>query len=232
VVVRSQNGKLQLRFAHKDRLTKTAEQVFLAALSASANVRLSAAAAGASPKAFYRRRRRDEAFAREYRLALKMGWQRLEAEAVRAAMPESHEDDEWREIEPAAIPPLSFAQVLQLLSFHRKTVELGWDLPHRRRRRGEPWETYTARLGAMWACEQQQRAEADALARAWRYEESGDWRHEEEAPPLPLPPLELVTGWSKASGRPPHREGEGLFGGWGIEDMKEALEKKRKLGSG
>jgi hypothetical protein len=139
------------------------------------------------------------------------------------------------------MPPLTFPQTLQLLHLHQKTTLWGWDLPHRKRRRGEPWETYTARLGAMWRCEQRQRREDEALRRALRFEDSGDWRYEDEGPPLPLPPLALVTGWSKASGRPPHREGEGLFGGWGISDMKQsrqsstlagARERKRKTGAG
>jgi hypothetical protein len=216
-------GRLQLRFAHKGKLTKTAEQVFLAALSATANVRFSAAAAGASPAAFYRRRRQSEAFAREFRLALRTGWERLEAEALRAGDPASHADDEWREIDPPALPPLTFPQVLQLLHLHQKTTLWGWDQPHRKRRRGESDEVYRARLAAMWACEQRQQREEEAVRRALRYEESGDWRQEDEAPPLPLPPLGLVTGWSRASGRPPHREGEGLFGGWGMEDMKRKL---------
>jgi hypothetical protein len=223
VVVRSQNGKLQLRFAHKDKLTKAAEQVFLASLSATANVRLSAAAAGASPAAFYRRRRRDPAFAREFRLALKMGWERLECAALAAALPESHADDCWRQCDPPPIPPLTADQALQLLWLHEKSVQQGWDRPHRRKRRGEPWETYSERLRAMWTVEQNRVAEDDAVARALRYEETGSWRREDEAPPVPLPPLHLVTGWSRASGKPAHHEGVALFGGWRIPDMKRKL---------
>ena len=113
--------------------------------------------------------------------------------------------------------------MLQLLHLHQKSVELGWDLPHRKRRRGEPWETYTARLGAMWSCEERQRAEDEALRRAARYEETGGWRFEDEAPPPPLPPLEQVTGWSRAKGGEKHHPETALFGGWRIADM----EKKR-----
>jgi hypothetical protein len=223
VVVRSRNGKLQLRFAHPGKLTKAAEQAFLAALSATANIRLSAAAAGASPAAFYRRRRRDPAFAREFRLALKMGWDRLEGAMLAAGMPESHADDAWRQSDPPPIPPLTADQALQLLWLHEKSVQQGWDMPHRRKRRGEPWETYTERLRAMWTVQQNRIAEDDAVRRAAHYEETGDWRYADEAPPLPLPPLHLVTGWSKASGRPPHHEGVPLFGGWRIRDMKRKL---------
>ncbi|HYG28899.1 MAG TPA: hypothetical protein VD887_01655 [Allosphingosinicella sp.] len=229
VVVRSQNGRLQLRFAHRNKLTKAAEQAFLAALSATANVRLSAAAAGASPAAFYRRRRRDPAFAREFRLALKMGWERLECAALAAGMPESHADDGWRQYDPPPIPPLTADQALQLLWLHEKSVQQGWDLPHRRRRRGEPWETYTERLRAMWTVEQNRVAEDEAVARALRYEETGSWRHPDEAPPPPLPPLHLVTGWSRASGKPPYHEGVALFGGWRIPDMKRKIARGQSI---
>jgi hypothetical protein len=228
VVVRTRNGKLQLRQAHPGKLTKTAEQVFLAALSATANIRLSAAAAGASPAAFYRRRKQSPAFDREFRLSLKMGYERLEAEALRAAMPESHADDEWREIDPPAIPPMSADQALQLLFLHEKSVQQGWDLPHRRRRRGETDEVYTERLRAMWTCEKRREAEDDALRRALRFEKSGEWRFEDEARPLPLPPLEQVTGWSKAAGKAPHDPDVALFGGWRIGHMERALERRRR----
>ena len=50
-------GRLQLRLAPPGRITKAAEQAFLRALSASANVRLSAAAAGFAHSNFYARRR-------------------------------------------------------------------------------------------------------------------------------------------------------------------------------
>jgi hypothetical protein len=228
VVVRTRNGKLQLRLAHKDKLTRTAEQVFLAALSASANVRLSAAAAGASVAAFYRRRRQNKAFAREMRLALEMGFERLEMAAIAATLAEHHDYDDWRQREPPPIPPMSASQALQLLYLHEKSVRQGWDLPHRRRRRGESDEIYRARLGAMWICEKQREAEDEALRRAARFEETGSWRHADEPAPLPLPPLELVTGWSKASGAPPHREGLALFGGWRIEDMERRLAERKK----
>jgi hypothetical protein len=227
VVVRTRAGTLQLRLAHPGKLTKAAEQAFLAALSASANVRLSAAAAGASPAAFYRRRKRDAAFAREFRIALGMGYERLQLAAIRSALPESGEHDAWRSNEPPPIPPLTADQALQLLCHHRKSVELGWDLPHRRRRRGEPWETYTERLSAMWRSERERAAEDEAVARALRFEATGSWRREDEAEPPPLPPLHLVTGWSRASGRAPHHEGVALFGGWRIADMERKLGRRR-----
>jgi hypothetical protein len=75
----------------------------------------------------------------------------------------------------------------------------------------------------MWRVEKDIEAETEAVRRAARFEATGGWRHADEPPPPELPPLSQVTGWSRASGRPPHRPGVALFGGWRIADM----EKKR-----
>lgn len=225
VVVRTRGGKLQVRLAHPGKLTRAAEQAFLHALSATANIRLSAAAAGASPAAFYRRRRQNPAFAREMRLALRMGWERLEAAALQASLPESHSDDRWRQCEPPPLPRFTADQALQLLFLHDKSVNQGWEQPHRRRRRGESDAVYTERLRAMWSVEKDREAEDAALRRAARYEATGGWRHADEPPPPGLPPLELVTGWSRATGRPAHHEGVALFGGWRIGDMARRRER-------
>lgn len=224
-----------MRFAHRGKLTKTAEQVFLAALSATANVRLSAAAAGASPAAFYRRRRRCEAFAREFRLALKMGYDPLEAALIQSGAADSEEHDLWRRNDPPPLPPLTADQALQTLAFHRKAVELAWDRPHMRKRRGEPWEVYRERLRAMWVYRQAREAEDGAIARAaarsLAWEQRRSWRLEDEPEPLPLPPLHLVTGWSKASGRAPWHPDVAMFGGWRIEDMEARMREKGRVSS-
>jgi hypothetical protein len=98
-----------------------------------------------------------------------------------------------------------------------------------RKRRGEPWETYTERLRAMWAHKEALAAEdwalSQAAARAIQWEEKGSWRLADEPAPPALPPLHLVTGWSRASGRPPHHPEVALFGGWRIEDMR-----RKKIG--
>lgn len=234
VVVRTRTGKLQLRPAHPNKLTRAAEQVFLAALAASANIRLSAAAAGASAAAFDRRRRRDRAFAQRARQALAMGYERLELATLAAARSGLGEDEDWAHAEAAPIPPLTAAQALQLLQLHLKSVRLGWEAPHRRRRRGESDAVYTARLAAMWRAEQGRAAEEAAWRRAARYEESGAWAHPDE-PPLPeLPPLDLVTGWSKADpARAGGDAGGAPFGGWGHEDMRRRLaERGRRRAKG
>jgi len=222
LVVRTRSGRLQVRPAHGGKLTQAAEQLFLQALSATCNIRLSAAAAGASPAAFYRRRQRNPAFAREFRLALEMGYERLEAAALAAGLPASHADDAWRRNDPPPIPPLTADQALQLLSLHEKSVRQSWEQPHRRRRRGESDATYGLRLQTMWLAEKAREAEREAVRRAAEPEPA-------EAPPPELPPLpalDQVQGWSKASGKPPHHEGRALFGGWRIADMEAALRKR------
>jgi hypothetical protein len=228
MVVRTKSGRLQVRPACRGKLTKAAEQLFLQALSATANIRLSAAAAGASFAAFYRRRRQNPAFAREMRLALEMGWERLREAMLAAGMPESHEDDAWPENDPPPIPPLTADQALQLLFLHDKSVNQSWEQPHRRRRRGESDATWRARLQAMWAAEKAREAEREAVRRAIELDEA-------EAPPPELPPLpalDQVTGWSKASGRPPHHPGVALFGGWRFQSHQSGtLMGTRKKGS-
>lgn len=227
-VVRLKSGRLQLRLAPPGRMTGAAEQAFLRALAASANVRLSAAAAGFSYGSFYWRKYTRPAFAREMRLALKMAWDRLECALIAASLPESWADDEWRTRAPAPIPPMTADQAIQLLCLHDKSVNQSWDKPHRRKRRGEPWETYTERLRAMWMSEEAREADAAALRRAAHYEQTGDWRYADEQPPPPLPPLEQVTGWSKADpGKRPHHQGVALFGGWRLGDW----EKRRREGT-
>jgi hypothetical protein len=222
-IVRQANGRLQLRLAPPGRMTKAAEQAFFAALSATANIRLSAAAAGFAHSSFYARRAKGGAFAREMRLSLKIGWQRLEAALLAAGLPESHADDAWREDhDMPPIPPMTPDQALQLLVLHDKSVNLSWEQPHRRKRRGEPWETYTERLRAMWRAEKGREAEEEALRRAAHYEETGDWRlPDEPAPPPALPPLELVTGWSKAQKIKVIYSGRALFGGWRLDNREK-----------
>jgi hypothetical protein len=203
-------------------MTKAAEQAFFTALAASANVRLSAAAAGFAHLSFYAKRRKAPAFAREMRLALTEGYERLEAAALAASFPESHADDGWRHNDPPSIAPMSADQALQLLFLHEKSVRQSWEQPHRRKRGGEPWETYTERLRAMWTAEKSREAEDDGLRRAARYEETGDWRSEDEQPAPELPPLHLVTGWSKADPKKPkHNPKKALFGGWRLADWTE-----------
>ena len=226
-VNRTRNGRLQLRRAPKGWMTRAGEQAFLAALSATANVRLSAAAAGFTHSAFYQKKGRKKPFAREMRLAHRMGYDRVEMALHAAAWPESHEDDAWRHNDPPPIPQMTVDQAIQLLCLHEKSCRQSWDRPHRRRRRGEPWETYTERLRAMWVHEKAVEAEDWALRRAAQYEETGDWRFPEEQDLPALPALDQVTGWSKADpAKAPHNPDLALFGGWRLKDWEKRKRRK------
>lgn len=217
-IVRRNDGKLQVRSAQPGKLTRQCEQAFLAALSATANVRLSAAAAGASVAAFYRRRRKNPAFAREMRLALQTGYERLEMALLETLSPQSHADNAWRHNDPPAMPPMTADQALHLMFLHQKEARLQAEPAHIKRRRGESQDARSFRLAAMYRADQQRRREAYEVAEAAR-------RAAREAPsphepPVPiLPDLAQVTGWSKASGRAAHHEGVPLFGGWRLEDI-------------
>ena len=217
-VVRRRDGKLQLRSAQPGKLTRQCEQAFLAALSATANVRLSAAAAGASVAAFYRRRRKNPAFAREMRLALEMGYERLETALLESIAPASHADDAWRHNDPPPIPPMTADQALLLLALHQKEARWHDEPPHIKRRRGESSEARSFRLGAMYQARLQREREAYDVAEAARNARD-EAPSPHEAPPV-LPDLAQVTGWSKADpSKTPHHDGVPLFGGWRIEDM-------------
>ena len=126
---RTANGRLQLRRPPANRLGHAAEQAFLTALSATANVRLSAAAAGFSHSAFYARRKASPAFAREMRLALAAGYEQVESALIAGFLPGAHDHDAWRHNDPPPIPPMTANQALQLLHLHAKTVHLQEEPP-------------------------------------------------------------------------------------------------------
>jgi hypothetical protein len=221
VVVRRNDGKLQMRRAQPDKLTKQCEQAFLAALSATANVRLSAAAAGAAEAAFYRRKRNNPAFAREWRLALAEGYERLELALLASSAPESFEDDHWRRNDRPEMPPMTCSQALQLMYLHQKEARLlDTPIPVDRLRPGETWEARSVMLGMIAEARRAQEREAFRIAEAERLVTKGytwiDW----EAEGNPLPDLAQVTGWSRASGKPGADEERALFGGWRVGDMK------------
>ena len=227
VVVRRRDGKLQMRRAQAGKLTPACEQAFLAALSATANVTLSAAAAGASPRAFYRRKRKCPAFAREMRLALKMGYDRLEEALIESSLPHAHAHDEWRHNDPPAIPPMSVNQALQLMYLHQKEARLVAEPFLTKRRRGEPSELYNLRLAELWKERERQAREEFEVAEAERWAQGEPaWgpAGEEARARLGLPDLAQVTGWSRADpAKVPHDASRALFGGWRIEDMEAEI---------
>jgi len=219
VIVRRNDGKLQMRPAQPGKLTKQCEQAFLAALSATANVRLSAAAAGAAEAAFYRRRRQNPAFVREWFLALQEGYEQLEMALHAGWSPHSHEDDAWRHNAPPPIPPMTVNQALQLMYLHQKEARLLAEPPHIKRRKGESREAHSFRLGAMYEARLQRDRDAFEVAEAARRERGEPGLHEAWLATA-LPDLSQVGGWSRADpAKTPHHPERALFGGWRLEDI-------------
>lgn len=139
-IVRRSNGRLQLRLAPAGRMTAAAEQAFLRALSASANVRLSAAAAGFAHSSFYARARARPEFAEAMRDSLGVGWQRLmeavhQSFACLAGPMHGETEAEWAErVGDCPLPPMTVDDALQLLRFHHAAAHGDLRPPGRRRR--------------------------------------------------------------------------------------------------
>ncbi|QDZ06356.1 hypothetical protein FPZ24_01785 [Sphingomonas panacisoli] len=222
-ICRTKGGQRQLRRAQTGLVDHAARQRFLAALCATANVSLSAAAGCHSASTFYRIRDRDPGFAREWRLALEMGYERLKMALLESTLAESFADDDWRRNDPPAIPPMTANQALQLMYLHQKEVHTLNEPPHLKRRRGESREAHSFRLAAMYEAGLEEArlkyriAEAERLAR-------GEPTYHRWAPGE-LPDLSQVTGWSKAKGKPPTDPTRALFGGWRLEDIPEAKDR-------
>jgi hypothetical protein len=221
-VIRLANGRLQLRALTpgRRRIDRAAQQAFLAALSATANVRLSARAAGFSHASFYRLRDHNPAFGREMRMALEMGYERIEMALLESFAPESCRDDAWRSNDPPAIPPMTANQAIHLLNLHQKEARLWGNRPDRKAQRGETREQWSRRANRKWRAEKAWDREGYEVARALR--DGGEApEHLEPARPA-LPDLAQVTGWSKADGtKPPHHPDQALFGGWRLTDLKK-----------
>ncbi|HET7708836.1 MAG TPA: hypothetical protein VFK50_04780 [Sphingomicrobium sp.] len=228
-VTRLKDGRVQIRRAQPGRLTPAAEQAFLAALSATCNVSLAAAAVGASPRAFYRRKRMDPAFAREYREALRRGYERIELALLEAGLAGSHSQDDWRRNDPPAMPPMSVNQGLQLMYLHQKEARLKAEPWPIKRLRGETTEMHCIRLAAMAEAEAQRRRDEFEMAEAERWARGEPaWGPAGEAvrrelglgEEAALPDLAQVTGWSRADAGKRQDAETALFGGWRIEEME------------
>jgi hypothetical protein len=220
--VRTRNGRLQLRLAPPDRMTRAAEQAFFRALSASANVRLAAAAAGFAHSSFYARKRAYAPFAREMRFAIAIAGDRLEAALTQRALQLFGEGAPWRGLAPDdnPLPPMTVSQCIHLVTLHRIR-----DRPRAGADGAGRWPAPFEETG-----EGLDRAR-EAAVRASHYEATGSWRFPDEPPASPsgleapaLPPLHLVTGWSKANpdrARVTYNPDLPLFGGWRIGDWKK-----------
>ena len=229
-ICRRNDGKLQMRRAQPGKLTREAEQAFLAALSATCNISLAAAAVGANFNAFNRRRKKDPAFAREMRLALQRGYEALEMALLASQAAASHEHDDWRHNDPPPIPPMSANQALQLMYLHQKAALLVDEPTPMRRRKGESHEARCERLAQMAEARDQPAREEFEVAEAERHERGEPaWgpAGEEVRNRLGLPDLAQVTGWSQADpDQVPHDPDRAVCGGWRIEDMERELERR------
>lgn len=164
VVVRLASGRLQVRRAHPGLVTKAAEQGFLLALAATANITLAAAAVGVAPSVFHRRRDRDPGFAREMRAALAEGAARLREALIEGFLPGGHEDDGWRHNEPPAMPAMTPAQALQLLALNGRQAAFGGEAIARRRGKGEHRDVHGAAIARDYAMRMRRDAEDTVTA--------------------------------------------------------------------
>jgi hypothetical protein len=213
VVGRTRGGRLQLRRSPPGRMTEAAEQAFFTALSASANVRLSAAATGFAHSSFYHKKRSRPVFAREMRIAITIGSDRLEwalMEGCDRTFGGGPPIDAWQDrIGDTPLPPMSVSQAIQQVTLHHNRDRLR-DRPDRA---SKEVSIEQVRDEIVRKC--------DAVKRARHYEATGSWRFAHEQASPSLPPLHLVTGWSKATGKPAHNPDLALFGGWRISDWKK-----------
>ena len=189
-VTRGRGGRLQVQRTRPGRCDRAGEQRFLLALSATANIKLSAQAAGFTPATFYRRAKSSPAFAREWREALAQGHERVEQALLGSFEPASYADDAWRHNEPPALPPMTADQALRLLAAHTRTAVL-LQLPGTiRKRRGESRDVHRYRLQEMVAVREQRERDRYTIAEAER--QACDGLEEGEAP-IVLPDLGVVS---------------------------------------
>lgn len=137
------NGRRQLRkaetTAQRVAFTAARQQRFLEALAYSCNVKAAAAYAGVSYHIPYRHRLRTPAFAEQWREALLIGYDRLEALVLEhAGAGQVLDPGDADAIEASgALPPFDFDRAVQVLAQYRKLRD-GAPQVHRGRRPGPP----------------------------------------------------------------------------------------------
>jgi hypothetical protein len=125
VVRPEKDGKTKIiRVKSKARWTDKSERIFLEVLASTCNVRLAAAECGFSTVTVYKRRMRYPGFAALWAEAIEQGYARIEAMLVERAtdsVVRIELDGDW---EPEG-PPLSNAEMMNLLKLHRASVRGG-----------------------------------------------------------------------------------------------------------
>ena len=104
------------------RWTDESEARFLDHLASSCNVTLSAAAAGFSKEALYRRRRIDPDFAQAWQTALEQGYVRLEMLLIEGATASSKGADR-AERKHLPFPDMTVREAIVILQLHRASVK-------------------------------------------------------------------------------------------------------------
>lgn len=132
------------------RWTDQAEALFLDHLGASCNVTASAAAAGFSTEALYRRRRTDPEFADRWQSALEQGYVRLEMMLLHGATARANEPARAE----LPFPEMTVREAIVILQLHRASVKgdgttrgAGWRA--RPRRLDEVRDSILAKLAAI-----------------------------------------------------------------------------------
>ncbi len=224
----SKTGRFQLRVARPGMIDHAGRQRFLAALSATANVALSAAAAGIAQRNLYYHKQHNPGFAREWRLALQTGYERLELALLESTLETAFRDDDWRRNEPPEMPPMTPNQALQLLYLHQKEARLvTTPIPVDRLRPGETWQARSAMLGMIWEARREREREEFRIAEAERMARGEPTYIDWEKQGVTLPDLSQVTGWSRADpAKAAADPTTALFGGWRMKEMKAGRRQK------
>jgi hypothetical protein len=189
-VTRLAKGRLQLRRAPPGRVTKAAEQAFLATLGETANIRLAAAEAGFAHTSFLARARRDPAFAREMRTLIAIAADRLVWARCEGALSPVTDYDFDPDI---PIPRMSVEQAILQLTYHRP------DGPFQMSRRATPppsLEKVAPRI----------LAKVRAIKRHSHFVKTGRWRYAEELVSSAADAERPRAANEDAEGRPARRE--------------------------
>lgn len=133
-------GQLLARKKRSPRaISQRKREDFIAHLSETCNISLSAERVGVATKTFYRIRQRDAAFAAEWQAALETGYRRLEMGLVQAALAVvegrgAGEDEGGEGAARPVIEPMTMEQALRLMGRHEESVRSGGFRSNRRTR--------------------------------------------------------------------------------------------------
>ena len=158
-------GRPQIRARHKRALTPREIDLFLATLTETCNVSLSARETKRSARVFYDLKRRDSGFRTAWMEALREGYDRLDMELVHRARFGTPREVFYQGRRTGTTRVFNDGMALRLLHFHRKTVEPLRSADSGRRDGAAIFDELAARLAEI---------EAEKAAKAARNGESDD----------------------------------------------------------